>query len=187
MIIEDNRFNFFKHFPKNSKGAEIGVDAGGNCYYNLLPIIKPKMLYLIDMWDDLFPTKRNLLINRVDNNLQLKISKKQKYDRIVKTLGHKDNITILKYDSSEACKYIEDNSLDWVYIDGCHTYESVTKDLTNYYPKVKKGGIISGDDYNEMDDILAESKKAIDDFMKKHNKEFFLMSKEKSVDWAFIK
>ena len=187
MNIVNSRLEFFENFPKNSIGAEIGVDAGGNCMNNLLPIVKPKMLYLIDIWDDLYPTDRNLSINKVNNHLQLKKIKKIKYDKIVKNLGHSDNIKILKYDSSEACKYIEDNTLDWVYIDGCHTYESVTNDLNNYYPKVKKGGIISGDDYNEMDEILKESKKAIDDFMKKHNKDFFLMSKSKSVDWAFIK
>ena len=187
MNIENNRSDFFKHFPKNSIGAEIGVDAGDNCRNNLLPIIKPKMLYLIDIWDDIYPTDRNILINKVNNYSQLKKKKKLKYNTIVKTLGNINNISILKYDSSEACKYIEDNTLDWVYIDGCHTYESVTNDLNNYYPKVKKGGIISGDDYNEMDEVLTQSKKAIDDFMKKHNKSFFLMSKEKSVDWAFIK
>ena len=39
------------------------------------------------------------------------------------------------------------SSLDWVYIDGDHTHRAVLADLEAFYPKVRIGGIISGDDY----------------------------------------
>lgn len=37
--------------------------------------------------------------------------------------------------------------IDLLYIDGCHKYESVIRDIDLWSPKVKKGGIIAGDDY----------------------------------------
>ena len=39
------------------------------------------------------------------------------------------------------------NNLDFIYIDGEHTEEAVTKDLELYYPKVKIGGIFAGHDF----------------------------------------
>jgi len=52
-----------------------------------------------------------------------------------------------KTTSEEFSKTIEDGSLDFVYIDGDHQYESCKKDLELWVPKVKKGGIIAGHDY----------------------------------------
>ena len=43
----------------------------------------------------------------------------------------------------------DDNSIDIIYIDGDHSYEAVLSDLTLFYPKIKEGGLIIGDDYNE--------------------------------------
>jgi predicted O-methyltransferase YrrM len=47
-----------------------------------------------------------------------------------------------------ATKYA-DGSLDWVFIDADHAYESVVKDLDAWLPKVRKGGIIAGHDFAE--------------------------------------
>lgn len=37
--------------------------------------------------------------------------------------------------------------VDWVYVDGDHTYEAVLADLEAYGPLVAPGGVIAGDDY----------------------------------------
>ena len=47
----------------------------------------------------------------------------------------------------EASKDFSDASLDFVYIDGDHSYESVKQDLNSWYPKLKKFGVMCGDDY----------------------------------------
>ncbi len=38
--------------------------------------------------------------------------------------------------------------LDFVYIDGGHSYTQVWKDLTTFYPLVKPGGLLAGHDYD---------------------------------------
>jgi cephalosporin hydroxylase len=45
-------------------------------------------------------------------------------------------------------KNIKKNSLDLVFVDGNHEYKYVLEDLRNYFPKIKKGGILMGDDFN---------------------------------------
>jgi hypothetical protein len=49
--------------------------------------------------------------------------------------------------SHEAAAQIPDGSLDFVYVDAEHTYEACLADLRAWSPKVKSGGIVSGDDY----------------------------------------
>ncbi len=49
--------------------------------------------------------------------------------------------------SAEAAKLVPDSSLDFVYIDGDHTYEGVTDDIRLWLSKVKPGGMIGGHDY----------------------------------------
>lgn len=50
--------------------------------------------------------------------------------------------------SDEACKEIENNTIDFVYIDGDHSYEQCKKDILNYLPLTKKKSIIGGHDYH---------------------------------------
>ena len=43
---------------------------------------------------------------------------------------------------NDALRHFEDDSIDLLHIDGLHTYEAVREDFTNWYPKVKPGGIV---------------------------------------------
>jgi len=47
----------------------------------------------------------------------------------------------------EAVKVFENNSLDFVYIDGNHEFRYFAEDIYEWPKKVRKGGIISGHDY----------------------------------------
>jgi hypothetical protein len=53
----------------------------------------------------------------------------------------------VKLPSIEAAKLYGDNSLDFVFIDASHEYESVKDDIEAWYPKIKFGGYIGGHDY----------------------------------------
>ena len=52
-----------------------------------------------------------------------------------------------KNDSVSASREFIDGSFDFIYIDADHTYESVKSDIEAWLPKVRKGGIIAGHDY----------------------------------------
>jgi predicted O-methyltransferase YrrM len=51
-------------------------------------------------------------------------------------------------DSFDRIKEFEDNSIDFAFIDANHEYDFVSKDIRAMLPKMKKGGIIAGHDYN---------------------------------------
>ena len=50
--------------------------------------------------------------------------------------------------SSDACKNYTDKSLDFIFLDASHSYESVKEDINNWLPKVKNGGVFAGHDWN---------------------------------------
>ena len=58
-----------------------------------------------------------------------------------------DKIEVIKNDSLSESKKYEDEYFDIVYIDASHEYDFVLEDIKHWLPKVKKGGIICGDDY----------------------------------------
>lgn len=69
--------------------------------------------------------------------------------------------------SCDASKLYEDDSIDFIFVDGDHSYEGVLSDLENWFPKLKLGGTIVGHDYgNENHPGL---KKAADEFSYKYN------------------
>lgn len=121
----------------NLVGAEIGVRFG----YNALNILKNKHiknLYLIDPYIT-YITVGGRTFNEKDENTQLKARKNlSKY---------KKKTTFIIRTSDDAHKLIKDESLDFCYIDGLHTYQAVKNDIIKYYPKVKKGGYLGGDDF----------------------------------------
>jgi predicted O-methyltransferase YrrM len=54
--------------------------------------------------------------------------------------------------STEAAKLYPDHSLDFVFIDAQHDYESVCQDIDAWLPKIRQGGVIAGHDYNHDGD-----------------------------------
>lgn len=54
----------------------------------------------------------------------------------------------LRMTSVEAAAGFADRSLDFVFIDAAHDYDSVSSDLWAWVPKVKVGGIIAGHDHS---------------------------------------
>jgi predicted O-methyltransferase YrrM len=53
----------------------------------------------------------------------------------------------------DAVKTYADESLDFVFIDGSHDYESVCKDIDAWLPKVKPFGILAGHDYRHYEGV----------------------------------
>ena len=59
-----------------------------------------------------------------------------------------DTVNIINKSSDEAVNYIEDNSLRFLFIDGDHTADGLTRDLDLFRSKMKKKAIIAFDDYS---------------------------------------
>jgi methyltransferase family protein len=64
--------------------------------------------------------------------------------------GHGDAISLIVSDSVTASTFFADRSLDWVHLDARHDHDHVKADITAWSPKVRVGGWLSGDDYEEI-------------------------------------
>lgn len=124
--------------------VEIGVWKGHSISFlanELKKNEKKFKLYAVDLWNDTY---------RYENYPKLKEQVPYLYDiytEYKKQSGVYDIIEDLKGLSWEMAKEFKDNSVDFVFIDADHDYEFVIKDIESWYPKIKKGGILSGHDY----------------------------------------
>lgn len=57
-------------------------------------------------------------------------------------------INVMPCGSPEAAALYDEASLDFVMIDGDHRYEAVLADIDAWWPKVRPGGLLTGDDYH---------------------------------------
>lgn len=116
-------------------GAEIGVLEGE--YSEILCKANPGIkLYCIDPWAPYGGY----------TDFVKKETFEKAYEKAKTTLAQY-NCDFIKKFSMEALENFEDESLDFVYIDGNHTFQSCTNDIVEWSKKVKTGGIISGHDY----------------------------------------
>lgn len=120
-------------------GCEIGISYGFNLVYFLDELPSIKKVYAIDPYlpyDDGpggFVTEE--VIEKVKSLFLQNIS------------AHRTKVEFLNKTATEAADLIPDNSLDYIFIDGDHSYDNALQDMKNYYKKVKNGGIFAGHDY----------------------------------------
>jgi tetratricopeptide (TPR) repeat protein len=92
------------------------------------------------------------------------------YKFMTNVLGHdlQKYVLPLPIDSLNAAKIIEINKfeLDIIHLDAGHDYVSVSRDLSVWWPLLRVGGILIGDDYN-LDGTWPEVRAAFDDFFGK--------------------
>jgi len=146
-------------------GAEIGVDKGKNAK-SILKELNIKRLYLIDVW---FNYKGIPSIRPQKDNFKL-VSKEFKNNK---------KVSIIKDFSINAVNKIADNSLDFVYIDANHSFESIYQDIKLWFNKVKEGGVIAGHDIYSHEGVF----EAIVMFCSKQHIEFEI----NIPDWYFLK
>lgn len=120
------------------RGAEIGV-RNGNYTIVLCQIKSLEKLYAVDPWDLVYGDRQTHA-----DGIKLLNSR---YEKAKKRLAEYPVCEIIKKTSLEAVRNIPYESLDFVYIDGSHVFDYVMTDLIEWGKRVKKGGIISGDDY----------------------------------------
>lgn len=126
-----------------TKGVEIGCGKGLNAH-RLLSLCRNLHLIGVDYWPPDYPnsdgTPRGPRISRTIE---------AKYHDRMKEFA--ERVTLMRMPSLEAARQFDEGSLDFVFIDGDHSYEGCKADIEAWSPKVRKGGLIAGHDFNETD------------------------------------
>jgi hypothetical protein len=129
---------------ESSIWVELGSWTGKSSAYSVVELLnknKYGQFHCVDTWKgsegtnqkDMDIVKEDTLLDVFKNNLK----PVEKY------------ITMHQMMSWDSAKYFEDESLDFVYVDADHRYESVKKDLHAFWPKIKSGCYFGGDDYTK--------------------------------------
>ena len=118
-------------------GVEIGVRGGE--FSEMICRNNPDLgvMYGIDPYEPHEGYKdiqRQSTFNKYEKEAHTRLDKYAKYD-------------FIKHYSKDSLHYFDDTSLDFVYIDGDHSFYEVTHDIEFWSKKVRPGGIVSGDDY----------------------------------------
>ena len=129
----DDLPKFFKELGFKT-GLEVGVDEGVFTKKFCEEGIK---MYGVDPWSSYYDYHDKPSFDKCTELI---------YQKAKKNLEGYD-CTIIRKTSMDAMPDIPDRSLDFVYIDGNHSFGHVAYDLMGWSKKVKKGGVISGHDY----------------------------------------
>ena len=145
----------------NSTIVEVGSWFGRSTSYMgslLKESNKNIKFYSVDTWEGSDEEAHHKIIS------ELKSQGKTLFDEYLNNLedcGVIDYVIPIKSTSIDAANTFEDNSIDFIHIDASHDYDNVLADIIAWYPKVKPGGLITGDDY-----IWGGVKKAVDEYFK---------------------
>jgi hypothetical protein len=150
--------------PRRSVGCEIGVWKG-DLSAALLRYVRPKLLYLIDPW--LFmPDKPKAIYGGREATSQADMD--AIHEQVLARFEderRRGRVVVLRETSAGAAPAIPNGLLDWVYVDGDHSYGAVRHDLDAYAPKLKPGGLLTGDDYGSFGWWEGGVKRAVDEFV----------------------
>jgi Methyltransferase domain len=94
------------------------------------------------------------------------------YKRALSLIGLRSPYRLLRMRFDEAIDLFDDESLDFIYVDGyAHGGEDGGETLFRWYDKVKVGGLIAGDDYDPAWPLVQE---AVDEFARQLDVELML-------------
>ena len=119
-----------------TSGAEIGVRQGAFALA-LCRAMPDLRLLCVDPWTYYQTRPRLASQDRQDRNYAIAVKRLAPYQA-----------TLVRQFSAEAVRPVPLASLDFVYIDGNHAYLWIRQDLDDWSPRVRVGGIVSGDDYD---------------------------------------
>ena len=142
----------------NGVGVEVGVLTGEFAEV-MLSTWKGELYILVDPW-------QQADIMSYCNSSDACESIMQKAKSRLSIFG--DRAYFLRKFSIDAARIIADNSLDFVYIDGLHDYYNVMLDMMAWWPKVRKGGVMAGHDFNQIPLFHA-----VTEFARKMNVSFY--------------
>ncbi|UTW60652.1 class I SAM-dependent methyltransferase [bacterium SCSIO 12741] len=149
--------------PKGSVGAEIGTWKGAFAD-RMLTIVEPSKLFLIDPYQYIESYENAWYGKPIGSQSNMD----EIYDFVAARFAGpitKGQVEMLRMTSDKALEKFENESLDWVYIDGDHSYEFVKRDLDHFYAKVKVGGWITGDDYQDGNWWSDGVRRAVNEFV----------------------
>lgn len=122
--------------PEKAQAVEIGSYAGESAVI-FVQSGKIEKLYCVDPWQENYDPEDEASLSKMERV-------EEAFDERI--VPYSKSIVKMKTTSFEASVKFKNETLDFVYIDGNHSYDFVLQDITLWYPKLKKDGILAGHD-----------------------------------------
>ncbi len=184
---EDFLIELNQLLPNKCVGVELGV-LHGDFSSLVLNAVDIRRLYLIDAYIKvtfLFTAQ-----NQYGEELELlspSYSTEEDYQNLLKRfkdeIEHGRIVVDRRYSHAAVTDYA-DKKFDFIYIDSCHLYECVKKDLSDWLPKLKDCGYMCGHDYIDFSNFGVIE--AVNEFCEQHNFEMIIFN-DNGGDWALKK
>jgi len=161
-------------------GVELGVQRGHFADKMLLNWPDATRYVLVDAWRELESYED---VANVDNQKQ-----QENYEATMKRMQkHKDrgvSVDVCRDITTRCVQDFQNGEFDFIYVDARHDRKGVYLDMTQWWPKLRKGGIMCGHDYVIQSEVGAQNwtvnfdgtvdhtglvvKGAVDDFARQH-------------------
>lgn len=129
-----------KLLPIGGVGAELGVHKG-HLTPGLLSWFDPEILYVVDPW---YLLESNWDWAAGDKST---VNAVARVVRRIRPALESGQAKLVIADDRDFLGGLEDNILDWAYLDSSHMYDHTLEELELLVNKVKRGGVIAGDDW----------------------------------------
>lgn len=134
----DGLYELLQDLPNDIVMLEVGVYRGESTSI-FLSSGKIKTIHCVDPWQNGYD------VNDIASyHTDMSIIENEFRQRAM----HDGRIVIHKNYSTTVANLMKNEELDFVYIDGAHTYDRVIDDIRAFLPKIKKNGLIGGHDYD---------------------------------------
>jgi hypothetical protein len=170
-----SRDYFLKMLPKHSTGAELGVWEGG-LSREILRVVKPSTLYLIDPWK-YAPELERAWYGSANESQE---SMDARHGRVVERFRDQQAVRVTRGKSADVLPTL--SNLDWAIIDGDHRYEAVLTDLHLVHRAVKPRSLVVCDDYVKDGKWWGDGvKRAVQDIVRQGLYEIVLVRENQAV------
>ena len=169
-----------ENIPKDGKFLEIGCFLGKSTNYLCTNLInagrEDVTVYALDTFRgssehrflDKLVDKDGSFMEKTKDNLRYFIGRNQCH------------LIESRSDNQETINKFEDETFDVIMVDGAHEYEPVLEDIENWWPKLKKGGIML------LDDMYMESvKQAAHKGLQNKVENFMIMQSKEATGIAY--
>ena len=160
----------FEALPKDGVAIEVGV-FDGDFSERILHFNQPRVLHLVDPW---FLAADGSLIDgptqQFASAAEAAASLEDQYQNIRTRFADEiasGRIVVHRMLSHEAAPLFGDEHFDWAYVDASHFYDDVRRDLEAFWPKIKRGGHMLGDDYGRRGIWDHGVTRAVDEFRRR--------------------
>lgn len=160
----------FRILPKGGAVIEVGVFSG-DFSERILALNEPAHLHLVDPWftksdGTLYDGPAQHFSSAAEASAALEDQYQQVARRFAAELAA-GRMTLHRQLSHDAAPSFADGAFDWIYLDASHYYDDVKRDIECFFPKLKPGGYLTGDDYGRRSFWDHGVTRAVDEFIAK--------------------